>query len=214
MSLLPAESVLAAAARISSLVRRTRTIRSDALSRIGPAIAEALKKKAENPEDFEALLDLLEDGDVDDYLSDPEALRDPEALEDGAAILSDLYGSPAAAARKLAHLAGAVTPLSLERLNAVAAVSVLSALARVNSAAQSLAGDGGAGSGGGGLFSTIVEAVLKGLLQGASRSLAPRPRRRRYTGWTRSRTTPRRRTRARQPRLEDIFGEILGTRRR
>ena len=60
------------------------------LEKLCPAIAAQLKAKAQNdPEAFEALLDLLEEG------GNLDGLTDSEAIEDGSTVLADVYGSPA-----------------------------------------------------------------------------------------------------------------------
>jgi hypothetical protein len=59
---------------------------------------------------------------------------------------------------------------------------------------------------GGGILSTIIYAILKGLLQGVRSQLAPKRRRRRsYTSYFGT----RHKRRAKTPTLEDIFGQIL-----
>ena len=59
-----------------------------ALERLCPAIAARLKAKAASDNNaFEALLDLLDEGD------DLNGLTDGEAIADGKAVLDDLYGS-------------------------------------------------------------------------------------------------------------------------
>lgn len=188
-----------------------------ALGRMGPAIAGQLRKRAEDPQALEELLDLLEDGDGDAFLDDSNFMDDPELIEDGKAVLTDIYGS-AAAARKA--LAIGVRYSAMHKLAAIAASAVLAVLARqyAQPRTQHLMGaqraqDDGAEQGG--LFSTIVEAVVKGAVQGATRQLAPRRRRRRTTSIFG--TGARRRTRKRRssmPSLDQIFGEILGTFRR
>ena len=61
-----------------------------ALERLCPAIAAQLKAKAASDNNaFEALLDLLDEGD------DLNGLTDAEAIADGKAVLDDLYGSSA-----------------------------------------------------------------------------------------------------------------------
>ena len=132
-----------------------------------------------------------------------------EALRDGTAVLDDLYGSPAKANEALG-----ASDEGKAKAAALSAVAVLAVLAASN--AQTLTGgaaqaaDTGSGVGKG-LLAIIVAALLKGLLQGARRQLAPKRRRRRYTYSTRRRTATRRRTR--RPGLDDIFKDILIGRR-
>jgi hypothetical protein len=180
-----------------------------AMSELCPALAAALRKRAEDPEAFENLLDLIEDGDGDAYLDDPGGLADGEALEDGEAILTDLFGSKEKAQAACADLLPGVEPAALARLAPISAAAVLAALARANKPQQVAASDGG---GGGGLLGTIIGAIVEGAVKGAARSLAPKRRRRRYTSYygSRRRRTTTRKRRPRSPSLNDIFKEILG----
>jgi hypothetical protein len=182
------------------------------LERLCPAIAAQLKLKAQNDKEaFESLLDLLDEGS-----SELDNLTDSEAIADGRAALEDIYGSPASALAEMKKLAPGLSDDSYEKISAIAATSVLVVLAKTYSVPATLAAVSDPAPQGGGIVGTIISAVLKGILQGIARQLAPRRRRRRsysdYFG-TRRRKTTRRRTRARTPTLEDIFGEILGTRK-
>jgi len=179
------------------------------ISAYAPRIATRLKEKvAADPEAFDSLLDLLEDGGDTSDLDDVDAMTGTEALGDGAAVLSDLYGSKSGAAKSLGASSDGETKAA-----AISAVSVLAVLAASN--AQSFAGGAvkaaETGSSGGGLISIIIAALLKGLLQGVQRQLAPKRRRRRYTYSTRRRRTTKRRTK--RPGLDDIFKDILTGRR-
>lgn len=184
-----------------------------ALSRMGPAIAAQLRQRAEDPQAFEALLDLLEDGDGDAFLDDANFMKDPELIADGEAVLADIFGSAKAARGALAIEA---KDSAMMKLAAIAASAVLAVLARHHArpqmqglmGAQRAAGNGGEQ---GGLLSTIIAAVIQGVVQGAQRQLAPKRRRRRTTSVFGTRT--RRRTRKRRggtPSLDQIFGEIIG----
>jgi hypothetical protein len=176
------------------------------IERFAPEIATRLKAKAaSDTEAFEALLDLLEDGGDSSDLNDADAMTGSEALSDGAAILDEIYGSKAAAAKAL----GAATAAE-EKAAALSATAVMATLAASNAAHLSATPQQAAESGGGGgLLSVILGALLKGLMQGAQRQLAPKRRRRRYTYSTRRRTTATRRRRTRTPGLDDIFKDIF-----
>ncbi len=183
-----------------------------AIAALAPAIAEKLKDKAAaDPDAFDQLLDLLEEGGDSSDLSDPDAITGAEALADGAAILKDLYGSDADT--QMAKLAPQASGAALQKISAISATSVLAALAASN--ANTLASDtsqaADTGGSGGGLLSTIIAALMKGLLQGASRQLAPKRRRRRY-GYNYGQR-PRRKRRTRRPGLDDVFRSVLGGRR-
>lgn len=179
------------------------------LGRLCPAIAAQLKAKAQSDNDsFEALLDLLEEGD------DLNGLTDGGAIADGKAVLDDLYGSKPAALAEMKKLAPGLSDAQYENISAIAATSVLAVLAKsyaTPATPATLASSTGEVPQGGGILSTIIYAILKGLLQGARSQFAPRRRRRRsYTSYfgTRRKTT-RRKRRAKTSTLEDIFGQIL-----
>jgi hypothetical protein len=184
-----------------------------AMAKLCPAFAEALHAKAQDPEAFETLLDLLEDDGEDSFLEDPAALAGAETQEDGAAVLKDLYGTPKKALAASAALAGNIEPGALQKIAAISAASVLAVLARANQPQQLAAAQ--QEPEGGGLLGTIVSALVEGVVKGAQRSLAPKRRRRRYSSYYGTRR--RKRATRRRPRtttLDDIFGSILGTRRR
>lgn len=176
------------------------------LERLCPAIAAQLKAKTQSDNDsFEALLDLLDEGD------DLNGLTDGEAIADGKAVLDDLYGSTPAALTEMKKLAPGLSDAQYENISAIAATSVLAVLAKSYATPATLTGSTGEAPQGGGILATIIAAILKGLLQGVRSQLAPRWRRRRsYTSYfgTRRKTT-RRKRRAKTPTLEDIFGQIL-----
>jgi hypothetical protein len=187
------------------------------LGELAPQIVKQLKKRAEDSQAFEGLLDLLEDGNGDLFLDDAILMDDPEIVSDGKAVLADIYGSAAAAQKALKIKSG---DAATQKLAAIGASAVLAALARSYNQPLGLVGAQQAASrdeeDGGGILSTIVEAVIKGAVQGATRQLAPKRRRRRmtdYFGTGRKRTT-RRRRRSTATSLEKIFGELLGINRR
>jgi hypothetical protein len=182
-----------------------------ALERLCPAIATRLKAKMQGDNNaFEALLDLLDEGD------DLNGLTDSESIEDGKAVLADLYGSPAVALAEMKRLVPGLSDAQYENISAISATSVLAVLAKSYATPAMLASSTGEAPQGGGILATIIAAIIKGLLQGARSQLAPRRRRRRsyssYFGTRRRKTTSRKR-RATTPTLEDIFGQILGTRK-
>lgn len=177
--------------------------------KLSATIARRLKDKAAaDPEALDNLLDQLdEECDVD--LSIEGSLTDADAQIDGNAILGEIYGSAAGANAVLKGLGGPVDKAALSTLASINATAVLAVLAA--SHGQSLA-SAAAASAGGGLLAALLEGLLKGFLQSAQRQLAPKRRRRRYTGYFSKRRAPARR-RTRSTGLEDIFREILGGRR-
>lgn len=188
-----------------------------AMAKLCPAIAAQLKAKAQSDDDtYDSLLDLLEDNEGGGGLDDADALTDAEAISDGNAVLEDIYGSRNEAITTFRGLLPNIGEAALPKLAAISATAVLMAIAQGRTTAQPLAGAQPVAGAGGGLISVIVGALLKGLMQGAQRSLAPKRRRRSYGSYYSRRRTRRATTkrRARRTPLDDIFGEILGTRRR
>ena len=187
-----------------------------AIAGMAPVIAAQLRKRAEDHEAFEALLDLISDGEGDAFLDDAHLIADPEVVKDGNAILTDIYGSKAGALKALRPQASSLDESALGKLAPITASAVLAALVRSNKGAQYLTGAQQAADEGGGILSTIISAVIKGAVQSATRQLAPRRRRRRsYTGYVgarkrRRKLTGKRQSRSRTPTLDQVFGEILG----
>src|SRR5262245_19793148 len=107
------------------------------LQTLAPAIALQLRKRAEDPQAFEGLLDLLEDGNRDVFLDDERLMDDPEIVTDGKAVLADIYGSEAEADKELAIRA---SDAATQRLAAIGASAVLAALARSYNRPMGLAG--------------------------------------------------------------------------
>jgi hypothetical protein len=185
-----------------------------ALAALTPAIAEKLKERVQDEAAFEALLDLLEDGNGDLFLDEPALMTDKEVTADGRAILKDLYGTQARATAAGVALTG-LTKTQVGKLMPLAAASVLAALARANGAGgQAFLGSGSDSDSSGGLLGTLVKAVVEGAVREVSRQFAPKRRRRRYTGYSSYRRKRRKTTtrRTRRPSLESIFQDILSGR--
>ena len=197
-------------ARVAQVCNMSAGEAKSVLERLCPAIAAQLKVKMQSDNNaFEALLDLLDEG------GDLDGLTDGAAIADGKAVLNDLYGSPAAALAEMKRLAPGLSDAQYENISAIAATSVLAVLAKSYAIPATLASSTGEATQGGGILATIFAAIIKGLLQGVRSQLAPRRRRRRsYSSYfgTRRKST-RRKRRATTPTLEDIFGQILGTRK-
>jgi len=190
-----------------------------ALAALCPAIATKLRQSAENEVTLDALLEIIEDGDGDAFLDDPALIGDPEVSKDGNAILADVYGTKTAALKEAKALAPDLDKKALGALTAIAATSVVAALARSQRQSIMMPATGiqqVAGTGGGGLLGTIVSAVIEGAIKGAMRVLAPMPRRRRsrYAAARRRRSKTKTRTRTRnrrttRPSLDSLFRDIL-----
>ncbi|MET0483819.1 MAG: hypothetical protein ABWZ27_13065 [Aestuariivirgaceae bacterium] len=177
-----------------------------ACRRLVPEIAGRARDKAETDrEAYAELIDLIEDDSTAAVLDDPAALAAPESRADGESILTALYGAPDPAITG-AGKAGAMVPLI--------AVLTFAAIARRGRATMlGAANMPERGSGGSGILGAILSALLAGLVKGLMQTLQRRTsaygRRRPAYGTRRSRAAPTRRRQARQPSLDDIFGEIL-----
>jgi hypothetical protein len=177
-----------------------------ACRRLVPEIAGRARDKAETDQEaYAELIDLIEDDSTAAVLDDPAALAAPESRADGESILTALYGAPDPAITG-AGKAGAMVPLI--------AVLTLAAIARRGRAtmlgAANMPERGGGGSGIlGAILSALLAGLVKGLMQTLQRRTSAYGRRRPAYGTRRSRAAPTRRRQARQPSLDDIFGEIL-----
>jgi len=183
-----------------------------ALDRLAPDIAQRIAARARDPQEFEHLLDVLEEGEADAYLDSPRALLSRAATRDGEDILAHLYGS-LDAARREATIIGAPAGMKaavFERFMTFAAALVLAAMTRRNkmlampaAASQSVASQGG-------IVAMLIDAVVKGLVDGFKRAMLPRRRRASTTyGRKKKRSGPKRSTRTRTPSLQDILGDIV-----
>lgn len=199
-----------------------------AMAALCPAIALQLKSKAsKDPELFDTLMDLIEDGAEGSPLEDPDAMTGAEALADGNAILGDIYGSRNAAMVALRGASDKIPERELVKLAPISATAVVAALAQANQPAvakpMTLAGAQPAGDtaneGSTGIIGSIIGAVIAGAVSGAVRELTSTRKRRRTTSYSRTRgrkkttraknksTTAKRRTTSAS--IEDMFRDIL-----
>jgi hypothetical protein len=186
------------------------------LDAVCPSIAARLKNKAGDPAAYEELLDLLDDNEGD--LITGGDLASAEVAEDGRAVLAEIYGSEEraraealASARALRIDTGAV-----EFLYPIAAALVLSILSRRyrnekeeekdEPVSQASAQTGGRDRPG--ILGLLLAAIGGAILRALVNRLMPR-RRRRRPGYGRLRPR-RRRTRRREPRIEDLFRDLVG----
>ncbi len=195
-----------------------------AMSKLCPAIAQKLHARAaEDEELFQSLLELIADNGGTSPLDEGEALTGAEAVSDGNAILADVFGSKSAAMAELRKADPALPERELARLAPISATAVVAALAQANrplalAAAEPMPAAGAAG--GQGIFGTLVSAIIAGIVSALTRKLASSTRRRRTTGYSRTRsqrrTTTKGQSRAPARRrtasasVEDIFKDILG----
>ena len=177
-----------------------------ACRRLVPEIAGRARDKAETDQEADAeLIDLIEDDSSAAVLDDPAALAAPESRADGESILTALYGAPDPAIAGAGKAAPMVPLIAVLTLAAIARRGRATMLGAANMPER--------GSGGSGILGAILSALLAGLVKGLMQTLQRRTsaygRRRPAYGTRRSRAAPTRRRQARQPSLDDIFGEIL-----
>ncbi len=203
----------------------------EALARMQiPRIAARIHRVAADDEAaLEAIFDLLEDGEAEEYLQKPAALTSREAVGDGEDILGHIYGSPEEAERELAGdpPAGMSRELAARLAPFCAALTVAAMSRRYRAEVLPVMAAGGAdsaGAAGGGIIALLIDAIIKGLVTALKRAFLPRRRRRRYSyryrrnrrgrsRRSRSRSYRRRSSRRRRRRstsvLEDIIGEAI-----
>jgi hypothetical protein len=186
-----------------------------AMRKLCPAIAVRLQERAvADPDLFETLLDLIEDGAEASPLDTVEGLTGPEAVADGKAILDDVYGSRNDAMVALRQVDETIPERELSKLAPISATAVVAALAKANQPmALSASASPARSSTGEGLLATLVTAIIAGIVSALKRQLTSRTRGRtaRYSRTrTRRRTsrTPKRRTT--NASVEDVFRDILG----
>ena len=195
----------------------------DIARRIGACISD------EDDDDYEDLIDILDEDEQVEYLDEANAMLSRGAISDGEDILKLLYGSMSnahAAARKIGAPRG-VDDDAFARLMTMAAALTFAAMARRNQQYQLAALDhpDDQSVGGDGLIATLINALVTGFMQGfreATRRKRSRRRKRSMleqifgSGTTRRRRSTRRRSRSRKrrrrrktPSLRDLLGDIL-----
>jgi hypothetical protein len=187
-----------------------------AMRKLCPAIAERLQEKASaDPELFQTLLDLIEEGAEGSPLDTVESLTGAEAVADGNAILEDVYGSRNQAMVALREVDETIPERELRKLAPISATAVVAALAETNRsmALAASAAPARSGTSGEGIIATLISAIIAGIVSALSRQLTSRTRRRtpRYSRTRSKRKTsrsPKRRTTTAS--VEDVFRDILG----
>ena len=193
---------------------------NELVARQVPAIARRIHERTGDDEaELEAIFDILEDGEAEDYLSSPRILTSRAATVDGEDILEHLYGSmekAAEAARELGAPRGVEAELAA-RLMTYSAVLTVAAMSRryraeVLPAAQMAQGSGGD------ILAMLVQAIIAGLIRALKNAILPRRRsrtrystryRRRRRKTTRSRSRRYRRGRRSRSILEDVISDVL-----
>jgi hypothetical protein len=183
-----------------------------ALDKLAPEIARRIAAKAQDPDEYEHLLDVLEEGEADAYLDSPRALLSRAAAQDGEDILAHLYGSLDAARREAGRIGApdGMTPAIFERFMSYAAAVVLAAMTRRNKALAMPAASQSAAAQGG-IMAMLIDAIVKGVVDGFKKAMVPRRRRTSstYGRKRKSATTTARKPRTRSPSLQDILGDIV-----
>lgn len=194
-----------------------------AMGKLCPAIAERLHARAAADDNlFQSLLDLIADNSGGSLLDDREAMTGAESIADGNAILDDVFGSRSGAMAALRETDATIPERELSKLAPISATAVIAALAQSNKPLGLAAvqpARAAAGTAGGGFFSALVSAIIAGVVAALTKQLTSSTRRRRTTGYARSRsrrTATASRTRASRSRrtvnasVEDVFRDILG----
>ncbi len=174
-------------------------------------IGTKIAVQARDPEELELLLDVIEAGEHDDYLTNPDALLSREAVEEGEEILTHVYGSVERArsvARTLRKPHG-ITEEKMERMMTLAATLCVAALVKRGQQTYLATDAGGAAAS---FISELIKAIIKGITH-----VPPKRRRRRNRATyaksyktSRKRRIQRRRSRRRNtPDLREVFGELL-----
>lgn len=192
-----------------------------ALERLTPDIARLIEDRITNEDDYEDLIDILDEEDQVECLDDPTEMLSRGTISDGKDILEILYGSQGAADAAASRIGPpeGVDEGTFARLMAMAAALTFAAMARRNQQYQLAAAD--QPPGGNGLIATLLSALVTGFMQGFREATRRKTRRRRKrslleqifgTGTTsRRKSTRKRKSRRRRktPSLKDLLGDIL-----
>ena len=174
-------------------------------------IGSKIAVKARDPEELELLLDVIEAGEHDDYLTNPDALLSREAVEEGEEILAHVYGSVerARAVASTLRKPHGISEEKMQRMMTLAATLCVAALVKRGQQTYLAADMGGIAST---FFSELIAAIIKGI----THVPAKRRRRRNRATYAKSYKTSRKRRRQRKrskrtrtPDLADVFGELL-----
>jgi hypothetical protein len=174
-------------------------------------IGSKIAIKAREPEELELLLDVIEAGEHDDYLTNPDALLSREAIEEGEEILAHVYGSLDRArtvARSLRRPHG-LSEEKMERMMTLAATLCVAGLVQRGRQGFMAADLSGAGSV---FWKELLKAVYKGVTY-----VPPKRRKRRsrstyagsYKTSSKRKRQRRRSKRKTTPSLADVFGELI-----
>ena len=174
-------------------------------------IGHRMAMKAQDPAELELVLDVIEAGEHDDYLTNPDALLSREAAQEGEEILAHVYGSLDRArtvARSLRRPHG-ISEDKMERLMSPAATLCVAAMVARGRQGFMAADLGGVTQT---FWTEMVNAVIKGITY-----VPPKRRRRRnratvaksYATSAKRKRQRRRSRRKSSPSLSDVFGELI-----
>lgn len=187
-----------------------------AMAVLVPNIAQQIQVKAEtDPQDYEHLMDVVDDEEQLNFLEKPQWAFSDEAFEDGQDILNHLYSSDDNVSEIFNDIEE-LNSLSNEqkiRIATFAATSTVAAMANRN---QALFLSNDPQDDQPGIISMIITALIKGVIQSLTRRRA-RPRRRsRRRSYGRRRSTRRRKSRRRKTRrrrtktkIIDLIGDLF-----
>jgi hypothetical protein len=174
-------------------------------------IGHRMAMKAQDPDEFDLILDVIEAGEHDDYLTNPDALLSREAVQEGEEILAHVYGSLERArtvARSLRRPHG-INEDKMERLMSLAATLCVAAMVARGRQGFMAADLGGAAQS---FWSELVNAVIKGVTYVPPKRRKRRSRATVARSYASSRKRKRQRSRSKRktsPSLADVFGELV-----
>ncbi len=189
-----------------------------ALDKLVPAIAsEILAKSDNNPDDYQDLIEIVDDEEQVNYLTKPSWSFSIAAIEDGQDILSHLFGSVSdAIANQLQLDHDDATNARLANFTATFCVAALAS----RNQALFFTSEPEENEEPSGLWAMLVAALLKGLMQSLTRKRPRRryrrrtygrkkTRKRRSTRRRKSTSTRKRRRRNKTPSLNDLIGDLF-----
>lgn len=197
-----------------------------ALDKLVPAIASKILAKSNNdPDDYQDLIEIVDDEEQVNYLTKPSWSFSIAAIEDGQDILSHLFGSVSdAIASELQLEHDDATNARLANFSATFCVAAMASRNQALFFTNEPENDDEPS----GLWAMLVAALLKGLMQSLARKRPRRRYRRRTYGRRKTRkrrsskraskqatrkrkstTTRRRRRRKKSPSLNDLIGDLF-----
>ena len=182
-----------------------------ALKTLVSEVAGKVAQMIQDPEELELLLDVIEAGEHDDYLTNADAMLSREAIEEGEEILAHVYGSRDAAWQVAAQLRrpSELNKEKMQRAMTLAATLCIAALVKRGRETYMAADLSGIGST---FWGELVKAIIRGITHVPAKRRRRRNRATYARSYKRSRKRKRQRRRSRRkstPDIADIFGELL-----